>query len=462
MSTCSMLIFLKTPRDEPAGMACDLLWRFCKTRKTTHSTMDITHHTKPLSDDSTTRRLDSTLPLLVPRPLALPPHFLMLAHQEEEDASPPFSSLFGENGDDGDESDGGGPIPAEPPMATPQIDTIDETDLRAVTGRIGEALPIVCSRYRGGDGYATDILAVVAELQYRTQLIGRHMGSLALCRGSRGDALHEAGAVDATLRVLANLNRHEMLLRPEALTNSTCGVATQTQNEMARLPPTHGNGIICNSANDENLSSSPQIDDATGWTPLDQAAIALASACLGSIRDLACGNASNRAAISEFKTESEIPPFCCTSDDSTTVTGPQILASYIKRYHLLHWEDILRLGSDNDCNERGKKELRLLTDATGAIRNSSHSTPKTCAGLHSALVTEMFIWRLKEGSKQSGPESVPATLPDSSIPWWEASFRIAGSLINISERCSACAEFLWRRSWFDPPVSRGLGRRRRQ
>ena len=134
-------------------------------------------------------------------------------------------------------------------------------------------------------------------------------------------------------------------------------------------------------------------------------------------------------------------PFGCTSDDPTTVTGPQILASYIGRYHLLHWEDILHLQNDSVCNERGKRELRLLTDATGAIRNSSHSTPKTCAGLHSALVTEMFIWRLKEGSKQNGPESVPATLPDSSRPWREASFRIAGSLINISERCSACAEF---------------------
>ena len=149
----------------------------------------------------------------------------------------------------------------------------------------------------------------------------------------------------------------------------------------------------------------------------------------------------HRAAVSEYKTELVIFPFSCTSDDPTTVTGPEILASYAQRYHLLHWEDILHLQNDNGCNERGKRELRLLTDATGAIRNSSHSTPKTCAGLHSAMVTEMFIWRLKEGSKQDGPESVRTTLPDSSLPWREASFRIAGSLINISERCSACAEF---------------------
>lgn len=368
---------------------------------------------------------------------------------QEED--PPFLSLFGGNNDDGDESDAGGGItgiPADPPMpmATPQIpavDTIDETDLRAVTRRIGEALPSICSRYCGGsDGYATNIPVhapvgvdqAVAELQYRTELIGRHMGSLALCRGSRGDALHEAGAVDATLCVLAALNRHEMLSVDQALANSTREVVAQ----MVRLPPIH---IICSSANDENLSSSPQIDETTGWTMLDQAAVALASACLGSIRDLACGNSSNREDISEYKTESEISPFSCTSDDPTTVTGPEILASYIKRYHLLHWEDILHLQNDNGCNERGKRELRLLTDATGAIRNSSHSTPKTCAGLHSALVTEMFIWRLKEGSKQDGPESAPTTLPDSSLPWREASFRIAGSLINISERCSACAEF---------------------
>lgn len=337
------------------------------------------------------------------------------------------------------------PPHADPPMATPQIDTIDETDLRAVTRRIGEALPSVCTRHSGGSDGCQDLAAVhsaaaVAELHYRSELIGRHMGSLGLCRGSRGDALHEAGAVDATLSVLAALNRHEML-RAEAVTNSTCEVVTQTadENEMVRLPPIHGKSIICNNANDEKLSSSPQIDDTSGWTILDQAAIALASACLGSIRDLACGNASNRADISEYI--SEISPFCCTSTDPTTVTGPQILASYVKRYHLLHWEDILHLESENGCIGRGRKELRLLTDATGAIRNSSHSTPKTCAGLHLALVTEMFIWRLKEGSEQDGLESVSTTLPDSSRPWREASFRIAGSLINISERCSACAEF---------------------
>ena len=225
---------------------------------------------------------------------------------QEEDDVPPFFSLFGGNNDDGDESDVGGGItgiPADPPMpmATPQIpavDTIDETDLRAVTRRIGEALPSICSRYCGGsDGYATNMPApvgvdqAVAELQYRTELIGRHMGSLALCRGSRGDALHEAGAVDATLCVLAALNRHEMLSVDKALVNSTREVVAQTadENEMVRLPPIR---IICSSSNDENLSSSPQIDETTGRSLLDQAAVALASACLGSIRDLACGNAS--------------------------------------------------------------------------------------------------------------------------------------------------------------------------
>ena len=388
----------------------------------------------------------------------------MYSYHQEEGEAPPFSSLFGENSDDGDESDGGGDAACAaaaaaaaalhsaepPPMATPQ--TIDETDLHAVTKRIGEALPCVCCRrqHRGGsDGHATNLLApeptgddqdleparsaALVELHYRIELIGRHMGSLALCRGSRGDALHEAGAVDATLGVLAALNRNEMLRagagagastkddNPKHEVSYEVDAPTPNENEMVQLPP---------------IRSSSCID------ALDQAAIALASACMGSIRDLACGNASNRAAISDYSTALAFPSCSTPSDDATTViTGPQILASYVKRYHLLHWEDILQLEGGIGRDRRGRKELRLLTDATGAIRNSSHSTPKTCAGLHSALLTEMFIWRLKEGSKETDAENVPTTLPDSSRPWREASFRIAGSLINISERCFACAQF---------------------
>lgn len=99
--------------------------------------------------------------------------------------------------------------------------------------------------------------------------------------------------------------------------------------------------------------------------------------------------------------------------------------------------------SNMDYTDRGIKELRLFTDATGAIRNASHSTPKTCADLHAASVTEMFIWRLKHGSKENsendsgdGDDSARQLhLPDASRPWREACFRIAGSLINISEKC---------------------------
>ena len=336
--------------------------------------------------------------------------------------APPRSSLFGRGGDNSE----------------PLVRTIDETnDLRAAARRIGEKLP----RVPDTDNDQLAARPAIVELQYRTELIGRHMGSLALCRGSRGDALHEAGAVDAVLNVLAHLNRHEMLCGAFVDDGNSAHEIAAHGNEMVRLPPIqHVQGpatISSSNASGNDLFCLQNSEETIGWSTLDQSAIALASASLGAVRDMACGNSSNRAAIAEYRT---ILLSYGSSDEETTVTGPQILASYVKRYHLRQWEDILHLEGDSGRDGRGRKELRLLTDATGAIRNSSHSTPKTCAGLHSALVTEMFIWRLKQGSEEGGPDNAPTALPNASRPWREASFRIAGSLINISERCSACAQ----------------------
>ena len=242
------------------------------------------------------------------------------------------------------------------------------------------------------------------------------MGSLALCRGRRGDTLHEAGAVAATLSLLAGLNRDVLLLHGA------------WADDAVRLPTIP---VIVSDDGGKHSPSCESNNEMMIWL----ATVALASACIGGIRDMACGNASNRAAISEYRTES----IHISNDERTAVTGPQILASYVKRYHNLHWEDILGLEGGSGRDGRGKRELRLFTDVCGAIRNASHSTPTTCAILHSASVTKMFLWRILQGSKDDSPENVP-TLPDASRPWREASFRIAGSLINISERCSECAK----------------------
>ena len=57
-----------------------------------------------------------------------------------------------------------------------------------------------------------DFRAVVARLDVRggplelQDTIRKHMGSMALCRGKRGEALREAGAVEAVLDIVAELS----------------------------------------------------------------------------------------------------------------------------------------------------------------------------------------------------------------------------------------------------------------
>ena len=274
-------------------------------------------------------------------------------------------------------------------------------NLASVAGRIGSPLPLHdCD----GESAANTEL----ELEYRAELVRGHMGSLALCRGARGDVLREAGALDAALNMLDDLN-------PDGGGDSKAAPL--------RLPPIGS----CN---------LPTGDLEHGG--VTHATLSLASACMGSVRDLACGSAANRSAICAFRGR------------SSGRGGVRILSSYVRRCHPLLWGDILALPGVERAvegrTERGKKELRLLADGAGAIRNATHSSPSTCEGMHREGVTEMFSWRLKhgEGCHEGGREvvgSLPPSLPDATRPWREACFRMAGSLINISERCPAASRF---------------------
>lgn len=375
--------------------------------------------------------------------------------QYGEDGPPPFL-LFGRDDDEDDDGEdymnNGDGVLTSPEAAGDDnaasgqiqihVEMIEESSLWAVTHRIGQPLPHVSGNSSTSHGVCVDDDAAetarqmqqstalaIAELQYRSELIQRHMGSLALCRGNRGDALYEAGAVGAALDVLAGLNR-----------DADYKCSASVDNDAAvRLP------IIARTI--EGDGETDQTDNTavyqSTWSKLDQATVALASTCLGAVRDLACGNASNRAAISEYLYTTKCCSDNCNTCSNQSQSGSQVLASYVRRYHEVKWEDIISLLDVGSSSLRGRKELRLFTDATGAIRNASHSTPKTCAGLHAASVTEMFIWRLKHGSKDecedgSGDRDISSRklrLPDARRPWREASFRIAGSLINISEKC---------------------------
>lgn len=266
---------------------------------------------------------------------------------------------------------------------------IDETDLEAAMRRI--ALSPGIHRDKTAKG----------EIVYKLDLVKRHMGCMAQCRGKKGDVLREAGAIDALLLALGGM------------IDGTWG-----QEEAGpRLP------AVCSSKN--GMSSFDHIDDVS---------IDLAIACFGALRDLACGNAGNRSAIITFTFPKGL-------------TGIHVLNRYVERYHLLTWNEILNLPGIVSAPHsfRGKKELRLFTNAVGAIRNATHSTPPACDVLHNLSATDMMIWKLKCGEgnmlHDDGADSTASIcLPDASKPWREACYRIAGSLINMSEKCQACAD----------------------
>mmetsp|Transcript_23997 Transcript_23997/g.70787 ORF Transcript_23997/g.70787 Transcript_23997/m.70787 type:complete len:407 (-) Transcript_23997:59-1279(-) len=284
---------------------------------------------------------------------------------------------------------------------------IDESDLHAVSRRI--ALSPSVGRDRG---------EVEEEIKYKTGLVERHMGSMAQCRGKQAEILREAGAVDALFRALDGL---------------IDGI-WDGDNVGALLP---------------TVSTSEEVIDAAEYASVDFAIV-----CFGAVRDLACGNARNRAAInalSDDLTSNESPILTDRTGSTGRRDGISILSEYLRRYHLLTWKDILNLPGTSFASDssRGQKELRLLTNVVGAIRNATHSTPRTCVSLHELSVTDMMIWKLKfgEGSHRgnTGVADVHANdhllhLPDTRKPWREACYRIAGSLINMSEKCNACSE----------------------
>jgi hypothetical protein len=92
---------------------------------------------------------------------------------------------------------------------------------------------------------------------------------------------------------------------------------------------------------------------------------------------------------------------------------------------------------------RGQRELRLLTNAAGVIRNVSHSTPPACLKLDQYGATPLLIWRLLSGQDDNNDDDNSTReephLPDASKPWRETSFRIACALINMAERCEQVA-----------------------
>jgi hypothetical protein len=105
-----------------------------------------------------------------------------------------------------------------------------------------------------------------------------------------------------------------------------------------------------------------------------------------------------------------------------------------------------------ETTERGKKELRLLTNTLGAIRNTSHSTPDNCQAFYRCGIVEILMWRLSPELQyaiaQNGNKAFPShvltssSTSDATRHWREAKYRAAGSLINLAEKCPSVAKKL--------------------
>ena len=314
--------------------------------------------------------------------------------------------------------------------------SIDATDLEAVSYHIG--LPFLCD---ANSDISMCVVCSIVDLRRRVNLIKSHMGSMAQCRGARGESLREAGAIDSLLRIVWRLilssdenNIHHIIL-------------PAIGNESSQASYNAFDTTYCCERHSQSLFFDNEV---AIKEELHSTSIDLASAALGSLRDLACGSALNRAAFLSWEPSTSSLQ---THNKSVIKNGVHVLVAYIQRYDGLSWEDIVCLGDGNAINAtraegeciyttRGKKEIRMLTNALGAIRNSSHSTADVCQSFYTYGLVDLLIRRLIQDVSTTNNNGSHSVLPDASKPWREACFRTAGSLINLAEKCPDVANKL--------------------
>lgn len=171
----------------------------------------------------------------------------------------------------------------------------------------------------------------------------------------------------------------------------------------------------------------------------------IASAILGALRDLSCGDATIRLQIGQYSSSNSIPNIKDDDDEDDgdalykCRTGIDIICYFLSKYNkYTTWEDI------------PTEELKTMTNALGVARNITHSTPFNCRKLHEVGMTQVFIHRLvgRIQNVSNSCESIDGVeklvepcrkLPSSSKPWREACYRLAGTLINTAEKCQDAA-----------------------
>ena len=343
-------------------------------------------------------------------------------------------------------------------------------DLQSVVQRIAAPFPCQCQPQHGvdidigtqchpadyGDGNATPnnnscIICNILDMRHKNNTIQHYMGSMSQCRGTGGVALRVAGAIDALLGILWRL----MVPLQIHKRGESCLISLLPRikyKHTANNNEYEWDNTLCNNHLQLHPNKNPNFDT-IAMNELDTTAMELAMSCLGSIRDLTCGSALNRAAVLEWT------PTSMESYRAKPIkNGIHVLSAYVRRYDRVKWEEILSLkergcpDTSNSSNfdtttytARGKKELRLLANALGTIRNTSHSTPDVCRAFFDDGLVDILVWRLMPDTitphhgQTANDNEVSSSLPDSSKPWRESCFRAAGSLINLAEKCPGVA-----------------------
>jgi hypothetical protein len=296
----------------------------------------------------------------------------------------------------------------------------------------------------------TCIICRIITLQQRINAIQTYMGTMAQCRGTGGETLREAGAISALLNVLCYLSI------PIKIDNKIITMLPQIlysyddHDDCSRLYL----NCICNDHLYLRKNDDPTSFDDIVTNKFHMTAINLATSCLGSLRDLACGSALNRSAVLIWTP----PPSCC-NETCMIDNGVHLLCEYVARYDGYTFADILSLKQREfdttraeeatiEClvtsTDRGKTEIRMLTNVLGVVRNTSHSTPDICQEMFKHGLVDRLVRLLLTSSSRSrnGQATTSSSLPNVSCPWREASFRTAGSLINLAEKCPDVANLL--------------------
>ena len=265
-----------------------------------------------------------------------------------------------------------------------------------------------------------------------SNVISNFMGSMAQCR-IHGKEINRLGGILNLMSIL-----YALILRWELTDKRGC------------------TGCKDDSMLGDTDAVETDVKDMSGNTECSlETELDLANVTLGALRDLACGNASNRLQIGQYehKEGQDVSSKSTTAimDQSTleipSKNGIEIISYFITRYNHKRWDQIPKL------------ELRLFTNALGVVRNITHSTPYNCEALHKAGMTTVFIDRITGHIRPRAIENANVrnndcieksldtddvctkrrSLPDASKPWREACYRLAGSLINMAEKCHETA-----------------------